>query len=50
MSGNLIIFTGLIYLWISVEQLIKENIGMSMAYFGYAFANVGLYILEKRIG
>jgi len=48
MSGWLIAFTGLIYLYISFEQLYKGNIGMFIAYFGYAFANVGLYLLASK--
>jgi hypothetical protein len=49
MSSNLIIVTGLIYLWIAIEQMTKGNIGMCITYFGYSFANLGLYMLEKRV-
>lgn len=49
MSSNLIILTGLIYLYIAIEQFFKSNIGMSLTYFGYALANVGLVILEKKV-
>ena len=49
MSGNLIILTGLIYLYIAIEQFMKANMGMSLTYFGYAIANVGLFMLEKRV-
>lgn len=48
MSGWLILFTGVIYLYVSFEQGYKGNIGMSMAYAGYAFANVGLYFLASK--
>lgn len=48
MSSNLIILTGLIYLYISIEQISKGSVGMSITYFGYALANVGLVILEKK--
>lgn len=48
MSSNLIIITGLIYLWIAIEQFTKGSAGMSITYFGYALGNVGLYILEKK--
>jgi len=43
MSGWLIALTGLIYLGVSVEQLIKGNVPMFICYLGYAFANIGLY-------
>jgi len=47
MSGHLIIITGLIYAFIAGEQLIKENPHMAIVYAGYAFSNVGLYLLSK---
>jgi hypothetical protein len=48
MSAWLILLTGVIYLYVSFEQGYKGNIGMSMAYAGYAFANVGLYFLASK--
>lgn len=48
MSAWLILLTGLIYLYIAVEQGIKGNYGMLIAYLGYAFANVGLYMLATK--
>jgi hypothetical protein len=45
MSGWLIIITGLIYLWVAIEQAFEGNIGLGIAYLGYAFSNIGLYIL-----
>jgi hypothetical protein len=47
MSGGLIVITGLIYAYIAIEQCIKGNIGLAIAYTGYAFSNIGLYILAK---
>jgi hypothetical protein len=47
MSSWLIIVTGLIYAFISIEQLVKGNVGLAITYFGYAFGNVGLYIIAK---
>jgi hypothetical protein len=47
MSGGLIILTGLAYLYVSVDQWLKGNTGMAMAYAGYAFSNMGLYLLAK---
>jgi hypothetical protein len=48
MSGWLIILTGVIYAYISADQCYKGNIGMGMAYAGYAFANGGLYMLASK--
>lgn len=48
MSGWLIAFTGLLYLYVACEQLHKGNVGMFIAYFGYAFANIGLYMLATK--
>ena len=47
MSHILIIITGLIYSYISVEQFYLGNNGMSLCYFGYALGNVGLYMMAK---
>jgi hypothetical protein len=47
MSGPLILITGLIYLYVAVDQSFKGNTGMGMAYAGYAFSNVGLFMLAK---
>jgi low temperature requirement protein LtrA len=48
MSAWLIILTGLIYLYISLEQALKGNLPMAVVYSGYAFSNVGLYILASK--
>jgi len=48
MSANLIILTALIYLYIAAEQGFKGNYGMLIAYGGYAFSNIGLYILATK--
>lgn len=48
MSGNLILFTGLIYLYVALEQGYRGNYGMLIAYLGYAFANIGLYMLASK--
>jgi hypothetical protein len=47
MSGPLIIITGLIYAYIAGEQLFKGNPHMAVVYAGYAFSNVGLYLMAK---
>jgi hypothetical protein len=48
MSSWLIIVTGLIYGYIAVEQGLKGNVPMAVVYSGYAFSNVGLYILATK--
>ena len=39
--------TGAIYAYVSVEQATKGNMGMCLAYAGYAFANIGLWKLAS---
>ena len=48
MSAWLIIVTGLIYAYIAIEQAFKGNMAMAVVYSGYAFSNVGLYILAAK--
>ena len=48
MSGWLILFTGFIYGYVAAEQGIKGNVGMFIAYTGYAFSNIGLYLLASK--
>lgn len=48
MSGSLIALVGLIYAYVSLEQYMKGNIGLGLAYTGYAFANIGLYLLASK--
>jgi hypothetical protein len=48
MSGPLIILTGLIYAYVALEQGSKGNVGLLIAYAGYAFSNIGLYLLASR--
>jgi hypothetical protein len=45
MSVGLIIAVGLIYLAVSLEQFWKGNMALGFMYFGYAFANIGAYML-----
>jgi len=47
LSAWLIALTGLIYAYIAVEQFMKGNPNMAIVYAGYAFSNVGLYLLAK---
>jgi len=48
MSSWLIILTGLIYLYIGIEQGFKGNIPMLICYVCYAGANVGLYLMASK--
>jgi len=48
MSGWLIILTAVIYTYIGCEQALKGNMPMAVVYSGYAFSNVGLYILASK--
>lgn len=48
MGAGLIALTGAIYLYVAVEQGHKGNWGMMIAYIGYAFANIGLYMLASK--
>jgi hypothetical protein len=47
-SSWLIIVTGVIYGYIAAEQALKGNLPMAVVYSGYAFSNVGLYILATK--
>lgn len=47
MSTPLVILTGLIYLYIAVEQFFKGELGMSMVWLGYAFAQAGMCFVVK---
>ena len=47
MSAWLIAAVGLVYAYVSVDFLVRGNIGMGIAYAGYALGNVGLYMLAK---
>jgi hypothetical protein len=48
MSSWLIILTGLIYLYIGIEQVFRGNIPMGITYACYAGANVGLYMMATK--
>jgi len=48
MSSWLIILTGAIYFYISIEQGFKGNVPMAVVYGGYGFSNIGLFILASK--
>ena len=47
MSGWLVVLTGLIYLAVAIEQGVKANWPVSLMFFAYALANVGIYFQIK---
>lgn len=47
MSSWLIIVTGVIYLYIGIEQGYRGNIPLCITYCAYSMANVGLYLMAK---
>ena len=47
MSAWLIAAVGLVYASISVDNFLKGNASMGIVFAGYAFSNVGLYLLAK---
>jgi hypothetical protein len=48
MSGHLIAVTGVIYTYVFIDQFIKGNVGMGLAYAGYAFSNIGLFLAVSK--
>ena len=44
-SKWMILATGVMYLYVSIEQLVKGNSALSGIYAGYAFSNIFLYRL-----
>jgi hypothetical protein len=48
MSGFLIAVTGVIYAYVSVDLAYHGKPGLAIAYAGYAFANIGLYLAATR--
>jgi hypothetical protein len=47
-SAHLIALTGCIYAYVCLEQFWRGNVPMAVAYAGYAFANIGLWLLASR--
>lgn len=47
MSSQTIIFVGCIYLYIAVEKFYRGEIGLGIAFLGWAFSNVGLFMESK---
>lgn len=47
MSSWLIALTGMIYLVVAADLAYHHKVGLGLAYLGYAFANVGLWVAAK---
>lgn len=47
MSGTFVVITGLMYLGVAIDQFFKGGVGHSIMFFGYAFANIGIYITAR---
>jgi len=47
MSAWLIVAVGIAYAVVAAEQITKGNMYMAIVYAGYAFSNVGLYMLAR---
>ena len=47
MSSTLIAIIGFVYLYIAGENIYNNNWPVGLMFFGYAFANVGSYLLTK---
>jgi hypothetical protein len=47
MSSPLIALTGLIYLYVAIDQFRRGNLGMGIAYLGYSFSSIGLYSMAR---
>ena len=47
MSSWLIVVVGLLYAAVAVEQVVKGHFGLAIVYSGYAFSNVGLWLITR---
>lgn len=47
MSPALVVFVGVIYAYIACEQFYMANPSMGVVYAGYAFSNIGLWVLVR---
>lgn len=47
MSAWLIAFVGVVYAVISAVQFMHDNPSMGMVFAGYAFSNIGLWMVSK---
>jgi hypothetical protein len=49
MSPVLIAITGVIYLVVAADLALHGKVGLAVAYLGYSFANVGLYLAARAL-
>ena len=47
MSNWLIVVVGLLYAAVAIEQAVKGHGGLAIVYAGYAFSNVGLWMVTR---
>lgn len=47
MAAPLIAITGLIYAWVAADLAWRGRYDLALAYAGYAFSNIGLYLAAK---
>lgn len=47
MSGPLILLVMVIYAIVSVDQFLRGNVGMGIAWAGYSVSNIGLYLASR---
>jgi hypothetical protein len=47
MNGPLLLFVGAIYLYVAGEFIYTGKIGLAIAFFAYALANVGFWIASR---
>jgi hypothetical protein len=48
MSAWLIAVVGIVYTVVAVDLLVKGNMGLGIAFVGYALGNVGLYMEASK--
>lgn len=48
MAGWLIALTGCIYAFVAFDLARQGKVGLAVAYAGYAFSNIGLYLAATR--
>lgn len=47
MSGEMILLVSAAYLYVAFQQYRKGDIGLGIAFFGYAISNLGMFIKSK---
>lgn len=48
MAAPLIALIGVVYAWVAIDLLRNGNLGLGIAFAGYAIGNVGLYLAAKN--